>query len=112
MIPGIGLSQHVGELRLIVDPKRRRRGIGRMLARGALACGISRLGLHKLVVEVVAEQEPAIGMLQSLGFTPEAVLRDHLLDRSGGMQDVVLLSHFVEDNQAGLIALGIDRELA
>ena len=32
VIPGVGWTDHVGELRLVVDPARRRHGFGRRLA--------------------------------------------------------------------------------
>lgn len=111
VLPGTGLSDHVGEIRLVVAPARRRAGIGRELARRALVDAVRELGLRKLFVEVVAEQEPAIQMFKRLGFEAEAILRDHLRDRSGTMRDLVLLCHFVDDNWAGLSRLGVDREV-
>ena len=112
VIPGVGMSGHVGELRLLVDPARRRWGVGKALARQALANALGRQGLRKIMVEVVAEQEPAIRMFRSLGFVAEAVLVDQLMDPSGQPQDLVLLAHFAEDNQSRLDALGIASELA
>ena len=41
----------------------------------------------------------------------EAILRDHLCDRAGKLQDLVLLAHFVDENWAGMKGLGLDREL-
>jgi GNAT superfamily N-acetyltransferase len=111
VLPGIALSQHVGEVRLLVAPERRRSGVGRELARRALVDAVRELGIRKLFVEVVAEQEPAIRMFQKLGFVAEAILRDHLCDRAGKLQDLVLLAHFVDENWAGMKGLGLDREL-
>jgi ribosomal protein S18 acetylase RimI-like enzyme len=111
VLPGTGLSKHVGEIRLVVAPARRRSGVGRDLARRALVDSVRELGLRKLYVEVVAEQEPAIQMFKKLGFTAEALLRDHLCDRSGNLRDLVLLCHFVDENWAGLAGLGVDREV-
>jgi RimJ/RimL family protein N-acetyltransferase len=48
-------------------------------------------------------------MFKKLGFVPEAILRDHLRDRRGKMQDLLLLCHFVDENWAGLQGLGLDR---
>ncbi len=111
VLPGTGLSSHVGEVRLVVLPSQRGTGLGRDLARRALVDSVRELGLRKLFVEVVAEQERAIRMFQKIGFTPEAILRDHLRDRRGKMQDLVLLCHFVEENWAGLRGLGVDQEV-
>jgi ribosomal protein S18 acetylase RimI-like enzyme len=112
VLPGTGLSSHVGEMRLVVAPANRRSGVGRDLAKRALVDSVKELGLRKLYVEVVAEQEPAILMFKKLGFTPEAILRDHLRDRRGTTRDLLLLSHFVDDNWAGLTGLGLDREVS
>lgn len=111
VIPGMGLSRHVGELRLVVAPEQRRCGVGKALARQALIEAISGLGLRKVVVEVVAEQEPAIRMFRGLGFVAEAILVDHLLDHQDQSQDLILLAHFVADNQGQLAALGVTEAL-
>lgn len=111
VLPETGLSRHVGEVRLVVSPTRRRSGAGKALARRALFDSVRELGLRKLCVEVMAAQEPAIAMFRQIGFEGEAILRDHLRDRSGAMQDLILLSHFVEDNWDQLRTLGLDREV-
>src|SRR4051812_35897280 len=51
LIPGALWSAHVGELRLVVGSRFRRRGLGRRLARYGLAEAV-RLGLRKVIVEV------------------------------------------------------------
>jgi RimJ/RimL family protein N-acetyltransferase len=108
---GIGLSRHVGELRLLVDPAARNQGVGRSLARRILTEAIPALSLRKIVVEVVAQQEPAIRMFRAMGFTAEAILRDHLRSRQGEMRDLLLLAHLVGENWEGLAGLGIEREI-
>jgi ribosomal protein S18 acetylase RimI-like enzyme len=110
VIPRIGWSSHVGDLRLVVDPARRRQGLGRDLARRGLLDAI-RLGLHKLVVEVVADQTPAIAMFQKLGFNGEALLHDYVRDHSGELRDLILLAHSVEDASSHMATLGIDEAL-
>ena len=61
VIPELGWSDHVGQLRLLVDPAHRSQGIGREVARAALVQALE-LGLSKIIVEVVADQRPAINM--------------------------------------------------
>ncbi|HUE40167.1 MAG TPA: GNAT family N-acetyltransferase [Candidatus Binatia bacterium] len=107
VIPGLGWSSHVGELRLVVDPARRRQGLGRQLARRGLIDAV-RLGLRKIVVEVVADQTPAVAMFQSIGFAPEALLRDYVRDRAGELRDLILLAHSVDDRSSEMATLGID----
>ena len=106
--PGMGWSSHVGELRLVVHPAHRRRGLGSELARQAVLEAV-RMGLLKLVVEVVAAQEPAVAMFTGLGFEAEALLRDQIRDRTGELRDVLVLAHRVDDNWSGLATLGLDR---
>jgi len=110
VIPGLGWSSHVGELRLVVDPDQRRRGLGRQLARRGLVDAI-QLGLGKIVVEVVADQTPAVAMFQSLGFNAEALLRDHVRDRSGALRDLIVLAHSVKDSWSEMATIGIEDAL-
>jgi ribosomal protein S18 acetylase RimI-like enzyme len=109
--PGVGWSSHVGEIRLVVDPERRRSGIGHALARGALIDAL-RGGMTKVVVEVVADQEPAIGLFTVLGFRPEALLTNYVRDRSGDLHDLLVLAHDVEDVQSAMATTGIVDELS
>jgi L-amino acid N-acyltransferase YncA len=106
VIPLQGWSSHVGEVRVIVDPQHRKRGIGRALAHYAVFEALG-LGLRKMVVEVIADQEATVGMFRSLGFEPEALLRDHVCDDEGGLHDLMLLAHSVEASLASLEAVGL-----
>lgn len=110
VVPLHGWSSHVGEVRLIVDPGHRGRGIGRALARRAVLEAVA-LDLRKMVVEVVADQEPTVGMFRSLGFDPEALLTDHVRDRSGSLRDLLILAHAVEDQWSSMLIAGIPDEL-
>jgi ribosomal protein S18 acetylase RimI-like enzyme len=93
-------------VRLVVDPDHRGRGIGRSLARHAVLEAL-QLGLTKLVVEVVADQEPAIAMFRSLGFDPEALLKDHVRDQAGELRDLMILAHAAEQAYAAMAAAGL-----
>jgi RimJ/RimL family protein N-acetyltransferase len=106
-----GWSDHVGEVRLVVDPDERGKGLGRALARWALLQALDA-GLSKLTVEVVAEQEGAVTMFGALGFRAEGLLRDHVRDRDGTLRDLILLSHSVEDAWSAMETAGIDDALA
>ena len=107
LIPLVGWSDHVAELRLAVAPAQRRQGLGRRLAQTALLSGLQD-GILKVVVEVVAEQEAAAQMFRGLGFEGEALLRDQVRDRSGQLRDVLLLAHFAEDTSSALSTIGAD----
>lgn len=108
--PLSGWSNHVGNLNLIVHPDHRRAGVGIELARHALTDSLKR-GLRKLQVEIAADHESAIDMFTELGFTGEALLRDHIRDRNGEYRDLVVLAHLVDDTWATMDSLGIADEL-
>jgi hypothetical protein len=65
------------------------------------------LGLGKMVVEVIADQEGLVAMFRGLGFEPEALLVDHVRDRSGELRDLLVLAHSVEEQMASLETAGI-----
>ena len=106
-----GWSDHVGEVRLVVSPARRGSGLGRELARRALVEAVSS-GLSKLVVEIVAEQGSALALFTDLGFTGEALLVDHIRDRSGQLRDLMVLAHHVTKTWEGMDTVGVADELA
>jgi ribosomal protein S18 acetylase RimI-like enzyme len=106
VVPLHGWSGHVGEIRLVVDPEHRGHGVGLALARSAVREAME-MSLAKLVVEVIAEQESLIGMFRALGFEPEALLADHVRDRSGEVRDLMVLANSVESQFAAMSAAGI-----
>lgn len=110
VVPLHGWSSHVGEVRLVVDPAARGRGLGRELARHAVHDAVE-LGLAKLVVEVIADQTALIGMFRALGFEGEALLVDHVRDRSGQTRDLLVLANDVESQFAAMTTAGITEEL-
>jgi ribosomal protein S18 acetylase RimI-like enzyme len=107
LVPKVGWSTHVGELRVVVLPERRGLGVGTALTRQATQQAVE-MGIAKLVVEVVAGQEPAIGLFRALGFVPEALLTGYIRDRSGQVQDLAVLAHDVDDNWSGMAAVGVE----
>lgn len=110
VVPLHGWSGHVGEVRVIVAPAHRGRGIGRALARRAVL-EAAELGLRKMVVEVIADQEATVAMFRALGFDPEALLTDHVRDGSGELRDLMILAHSVEEQWAAMSVAGIADEL-
>jgi ribosomal protein S18 acetylase RimI-like enzyme len=105
-----GWSDHVGEIRLVVAPGKRGGGLGHELARHAVVQGLDA-GLTKLVVEVVAEQGAALALFTALGFSGEALLRDHIRDRSGQLRDLMVLAHQVGETWSGMATVGVAEEL-
>lgn len=110
VLPLPGWSDHVGEIRIVVAPDRRGQGLGRELARQALVRAVEA-GLTKLLVEVVADQEPVLALFTGLGFTGEALLRDHIRGRDGQLHDLVLLAHHVGETWSGMATVGVADDL-
>jgi len=103
VLKGIGGSSHVGELRLVIAPEYRHRGIGRLLAQRAVVEALE-LGVVKLVVDILAGQDRLYGMFIKLGFEQEGRLRRHVRSASGETHDLLVLSHFVDELAASLAA--------
>ena len=57
------------------------------------------------------DQKGAIATFESLGFRPEALLRDHVKDRQGGLHDLIMMSHRVADFQRTLETYGVSDAL-
>ena len=110
IVPLHGYSSHVGEIRLVVDPHARGQGVGTALARHAVLEGL-RLGLTKMVVEVLADQEFTVEMFSRVGFDPEALLVGHVKDRAGEVRDLMILAHSAEGGAATIAASGIADEV-
>jgi len=108
--PRSGWSNHVATLRLVVHPDHRHGGLGTTLARHALASALNH-GLRKVQVEIAADHESALTMFAELGFTGEALLRDHIHDGDGHYRDLVIVAHIVDDTWAAMDTVGISDEL-
>ena len=106
-----GWSDHVGELRLVVDPEDRGSGLGRKLIQHSLREAVSA-GMRKVVVELTTDSDAVVELFSSLGFTGEALLRDHIRDHNGELRDVLMLAHMVDTNWENLETVGIVDALA
>jgi ribosomal protein S18 acetylase RimI-like enzyme len=111
LIPGALWSSHVGELRMVVAAAHRRRGLGRALARIGLAEALD-FGLRKIIVEVAADKESDIEMFTSIGFSVEALLKDHICDRNGHLRDLVILAHDARSVSGSMGLLGFETDLS
>jgi RimJ/RimL family protein N-acetyltransferase len=91
----VSWQRHLGEIRIQVGPRYRSQGLGRALAGEIFAIG-RELGLRKIVAQMTADQKGAIATFERLGFQPEALLQDFVIDRSGRTRDRVVMSYDVE----------------
>jgi RimJ/RimL family protein N-acetyltransferase len=100
VVPGAGWNRHVGELRPVVQPDHRGRGIGQELVRMGLELA-RELALEKVTVEVMASNRGAIAMFEALGFVTEACLRGQVRDGEQQLQDLLILSLWPTAEPAG-----------
>jgi len=103
-------SQHVGELRVLLDPSLRGKGVGQVLVQECFVTALS-LGLKKLCVQMTVDQQGAVAAFESLGFRAEALLRNHVRDREGQLHDLAILSHDVAEVQSRMEAYGVSNAL-
>ena len=103
-------SRHVAELRVLVAPSARGRGIGRLLTQEAFAVALSA-GIEKMTARMTPDQKAAVRTFQGLGFKPEGLFQEHVKDRDGKRYDLIVLSHDVAGFQAMLEAYGVAESL-
>lgn len=72
----------------LADPAVRGRGVGSCVQYIVLRHVFEALGFNKVWCEVLAGNAPSLQLLEGVGFTREARLRDHVM-KAGTFQDVV-----------------------
>ena len=88
-------QRHLGEIRIQVGQRLRSRGLGRCLADEVFA--IARdLGLKKIVAHMTPDQRGAVATFERLGFQPEALLQDFVMDRDGRTRDMIIMAYDVD----------------
>ncbi len=102
----LSFSPHVGELRVLVSPKGRDRGLGRILIQECFLIALG-LKLQKLTAQMTVDQKGAIAVFEEMGFTAEALLKEHVRDADGTYHDIVVLSHDVARFHAQMEAYGL-----
>lgn len=104
-------SAHVAELRVLVGETMRDKGLGRLLTHEAFYIAVAS-GVEKMVAQMTVDQQGAINTFTTLGFRPEALLRDHVKDRNGKSHDLLILGHEVREFEARRAAYGLSETLA
>lgn len=84
-------QKHQGELRVIVAPEFRRKGLGLLLMRELYFIAAER-GVRMVVARFMRPQEDARRICRALGFREESLLPDYVTDRTGQAQDLVVMA--------------------
>jgi L-amino acid N-acyltransferase YncA len=87
----LGWSPHVAEVRMLVSPALRGKGLGRALLDASIALA-REAGTTKLMARMTPDQRGAITLFEEAGFRGEAMLRDHVKGRDGALHDLAILS--------------------
>jgi len=87
--------RHLGEIRLLTGTAHRGVGLGRLLANEIYAVSRS-LGLRKLSAQMTLDQAGARATFERLGFRPEALLTDWVMDAKGRTRDLLVMAYDLE----------------
>jgi RimJ/RimL family protein N-acetyltransferase len=87
-------TRHLGEMMLLISPKMRGKGLGHLLASELFALAKS-MNLRKIAARMAFEQKGAIQVFERLGFKPEALLADYVIDRRDCTHDLIVMSYDV-----------------
>jgi phosphinothricin acetyltransferase len=87
--------RHLGEIRLLTGTAQRGIGLGRILADEIYAVSRS-LGLRKLSAQMTLDQAGARATFERLGFRPEALLTDWVMDAKGRTRDLLVMAYDLE----------------
>ena len=84
-------SPHVAEIRVLVSPDMRGKGLGRALLDASMALARDG-GATKLMARMTPDQRGAITLFEEAGFRGEAMLLDQVKARDGTLHDLAILS--------------------
>jgi GNAT superfamily N-acetyltransferase len=94
---GHGARRYLGEIRLVVTPAYRGRGLGYLLINELIEVAQSE-GLERLEAEIVSgAQAPAMEAVGLIGFEQVAVLPNHLRGPYGDHHDLFIFTYPLQD---------------
>lgn len=103
-------TDHIAELRVLVGEAMRGKGLGRLLTHEAFLMALD-MGVQKMIAQMTVDQQGAVETFSTLGFRPEAILRDHVRDMHGNKHDLMVLGHEVREFEARRHAYGLSDAL-
>jgi len=93
-------TRHLGEIRLLLSPLSRGRGLGRIIAEEIYAIA-QLLELQLLTARMVLDQSAAQSVFRRLGFQREAVLWDYVIDADGKTHDLLIATRRLQTQRGG-----------
>lgn len=96
-------SPHVGEIRVLLGPVARGKGLGRIMIQESFTQAISQ-GVEKIIAQMTLDQSAARAVFEEMGFQQEALLKEHVRDRNGEDHDIIIMSCNVKSAAARLAA--------
>ena len=86
-----GWMRHVGEIRVVVCPKFRKKGVARVLFTELIETA-AEAGLEKLTAEMAVSQTGAIKAFKKIGFHDEAVMKGYIRDANDKKHDLQVMT--------------------
>ena len=88
-------TRHVGEIRTNVGPEYRNIRLGARLVQEIFEIA-KDLGLKKITAQMTSDQRGARATFERLGFRPEALLADYVVDTEGRTRDMLIMSYDID----------------
>jgi RimJ/RimL family protein N-acetyltransferase len=92
----MGWMRHVGEVRCVVDVAYRRKGLSTIMVSRLIEHAVL-MGLDKIIFQAMDTQVGALKAMESIGFSKEAVLQDHVTDLRGRPHNLVIMTNYVAE---------------
>jgi RimJ/RimL family protein N-acetyltransferase len=88
-------TRHVGEIRTIVGEGYRGIRLGARLVEEIFAIA-KEIGLKKITAQMTSDQRGARATFERIGFRPEALLADHVIDSEGRTHDMLIMAYDID----------------
>jgi ribosomal protein S18 acetylase RimI-like enzyme len=86
-----GWMRHVGEIRIVVSPEFRKRGLARTMFAELIETA-AEAGLEKLTAEMAVSQKGAVKVFRNMGFKDETTLKGYIKDARGDVHDLLVMT--------------------
>jgi len=83
-------TRHIADIGVLVEQSLRRHGVGSELTKLAFTIA-SDFGLRRMLAQMTLDQQAAIQMFRHIGFSPLAILPEHVADEDGETYDLLVM---------------------